>query len=339
MVKLSVVVPCYNEEAVVQKLAEVLDEELSQLTDDYEVLLVDDGSRDRTLELLRTLNEVNPRMKYLSFSRNFGKEAAMLAGLSQARGEAVAILDADLQHPPELLGPMLRLLDEGHDQVVARRNRSGDAPTRTLFSRVYYRMINRLVDVRLEDGVGDFRVLSRTAVSALLALGESNRFSKGLFAWIGFETAYYDYENVLREAGETKWRFGDLVNYGIDGILSFNSRPLRMAIHWGVLVSVIAFCYALWVVGDAILHGNPVPGYVTIITAVVGLGGVQMILLGIIGEYLGRIYLETKRRPHFLVKESSPNTAAPVAVLLGLEHRSVSTARHSAAHGDADGDG
>jgi glycosyltransferase involved in cell wall biosynthesis len=316
-VKLSVVVPCFNEEKVLDRLIEVLTAQLPAIAPDFEVVLVDDGSKDGTLPLLRAAAKRDPRFRYLALSRNFGKEAAMLAGLSQARGDAVAILDADLQHPPELLAKMLPFLSQGYDQVVARRTRTGDAPVRTLASRIYYRLMNRLIEVRLEDGVGDFRLLSRTAVRALLALGEYNRFSKGLFSWIGFDTAVVDYENVAREAGESKWGFRSLLNYGIDGVLSFNSRPLRTAIHFGVLVSVLAFAYALWVLIDALVSGVSAPGYVTTICAVVGFGGLQMILLGIVGEYLGRIYLETKARPHFLLKESSDGVASPVTVVLG----------------------
>ncbi len=318
--KLSVVVPCYNEETVLDTLIKALAKELEAITEDFEVLLVDDGSRDATLDILRAASRQDPRFRYLALSRNFGKESAMLAGLSQARGEAVAIIDADLQHPPHLITDMLPYLDQGYDQVVARRTRTGDAPVRTLGSRLYYRLINRLVDIRLEDGVGDFRVLSRTAVHALLALGEYNRFSKGLFSWIGFDTATVDYENVAREAGESKWRMSDLLNYGIDGILSFNTRPLRMAIHFGVFVSLVAFGYALFVLGDAVVSGASAPGYVTIICAVVGFGGLQMIFLGVLGEYVGRIYSETKARPHFLLKETSEGLASPVAVLLGVQH-------------------
>jgi glycosyltransferase involved in cell wall biosynthesis len=306
----------------------VLTAELAAITSDYEVVLVDDGSRDRTLQMLREACSTDPRLRYLALSRNFGKESAMLAGLSQARGDAVAIIDADLQHPPRLIAEMLPYLNEGYDQVVARRTRTGDALARTLASRVYYRMINHLVDVHLEDGVGDFRVLSRTAVRALLALGEYNRFSKGLFSWIGFNTASVDYENVAREAGETKWRMRDLVNYGIDSVLSFNSRPLRMAIHFGAFVSAIAFGYAMWVLVAAAFRGNGAPGYVTTICAVVGFGGLQMILLGVIGEYLGRIYAETKARPHFILKESSEGAATPVAVLLGPEHEQFMQPAH-----------
>lgn len=318
--KLSVVVPCYNEEKVLDRLIEVLTAQLPALADDFEVVLVDDGSRDGTLARLRAAAKADPRFRYLALSRNFGKEAAMLAGLSQARGDAVAILDADLQHPPELLASMLPYLGQGYDQVVARRTRTGDAAVRTLASRLYYRMMNRLVEVKLEDGVGDFRVLSRTAVRALLALGEYNRFSKGLFSWIGFDTAVVDYENVAREAGESKWGLRSLLNYGIDGVLSFNSRPLRTAIHFGVLVTVLAFAYAAWVLIDAMVSGVSAPGYVTIISAVVGFGGLQMIMLGVVGEYLGRIYLEVKNRPHFLLKETSDGLASPVTVVLGPQH-------------------
>jgi polyisoprenyl-phosphate glycosyltransferase len=304
-VKLSAVVPCYNEEAVLDRLLAVLTEQLGAITPDFEIILVDDGSRDRTLAALRVAAQRDPRVRYLALSRNFGKEAAMLAGLTRATGDAVVILDADLQHPPQLIAEMVPYLDQGFDQVVARRTRTGDARVRTLASRLYYRIFNKLVEVQLQDGVGDFRVLSRNALDALLSLDEYNRFSKGLFAWIGFDTATVEYENVAREAGESKWRLRDLANYAVDSILSFNSRPLRMAIHFGTFVSAVAFIYAIWVLVAAVVYGNNVPGYVTLICAVVGFGGLQMILLGVIGEYLGRIYAETKDRPHFLIKESS----------------------------------
>jgi glycosyltransferase involved in cell wall biosynthesis len=311
-VAFSVVVPCCNEEQVLELLLSALATALDELPS-YEIVLVDDGSRDRTLEIMRKASADDRRVRYLALSRNFGKEAAMLAGLRAARGDAVAIIDADLQHPPSLLAQMLPYLDRGYDQVVARRTRTGDPAMRAFASRAYYRMMNRLVDVRLQDGVGDFRVLSRKAVDALLMLGEYNRFSKGLFSWIGFDTAVVDYENVAREAGRSKWRMRDLMNYGIDGVLSFNTKPLRMAIHLGLFVSAVAFGYALWVLIDAAAHGVDVPGYVTIICAVVGFGGVQMIMLGVIGEYLGRIYSETKARPHFLLKEASPDMSTALS--------------------------
>lgn len=305
-VLLSVVVPCYDEEDGLKALLYALHDELGAITPDYEIIAVDDGSRDGTLEILRSAAEDDARLRYLALSRNFGKEAAMLAGLEQAGGDSVVIMDADLQHPPALIARMLPYLDRGYDQVVARRTRTGDRALRTFAARGYYRLMNRIVEVNLEDGVGDFRALSRKAVNAVLALGEYNRFSKGLFSWIGFDTAVVDYENVARAEGVSKWRLRDLANYGIDGVLSFNTRPLRMAIHLGLFVSAIAFGYAIWVVIDAAARGIDVPGYVTIICAVVGFGGVQMIMLGVIGEYLGRIYAEAKSRPHFILKEASP---------------------------------
>lgn len=320
---LSVVVPCFNEEAGIQRLVEVLSATLPSIAQDFEVILVDDGSRDQTLDRLRAVARQDDRFRYLSFSRNFGKEAAILAGMSEATGDAVAVLDADLQHPPELLSKMLPFLNQGYDQVVAARTRTGDAAARTFASRLYYRLVNHMVDVELEDGVGDFRVLSRKAIDALLALREYNRFSKGLFSWIGFSTATVPYDNVTREVGESKWGFRSLFNYGIDGILSFNSRPLRTAIHVGLVVVVLGVLYAAWVVGDAIISGVTVSGYVTTICAVVLFGGVQMIMLGIIGEYLGRIYLETKARPHYILKEVSRPVARRVASSADREPRTT----------------
>ncbi|KAA2257082.1 glycosyltransferase family 2 protein [Solihabitans fulvus] len=315
--RLSVVVPCFNEELGLDYLHEALVAALSRITGDFEVLLVDDGSTDATLAVMRRLHEADPRMRFLALSRNFGKEAAMLAGLSQATGDAVAIMDADLQHPPELLAQMIDVLGTGYDQVVARRSRTGEPLLRRMVSRLYYRMMNQAVEIELQDGVGDFRVLSQRAVQALLSLGEYNRFSKGLFSWIGFDTATVDYQNVARHSGSSKWTFRKLVNYGIDGVVSFNNRPLRLAVYLGMLVTMIAFCYAIWVVWHAVKDGVDSPGYVTIICGVLGLGGLQLMFLGILGEYLGRIYYETKRRPHFLVKEASGD--APVSVALGPE--------------------
>ncbi|NUP14986.1 MAG: glycosyltransferase family 2 protein [Streptomyces sp.] len=309
---ISIVAPCYNEEAVlgsfhdqVQKVAE----ELLPLGHDMEFVYVDDGSRDRTLDILQQLSGLDPRVRYLSFSRNFGKEAALIAGLRHAKGDSVIVMDADLQHPPELIRRMVELRHEGYDQVIARRTRTGDRLTRTLTARLYYRIVNRLVDVELVDGVGDFRLLSRRVVDAVLELTEYNRFSKGLFAWVGFPSTTLDYENAAREAGHSSWSFRSLLNYGIDGLLSFNNRPLRAALHLGMALLVCAMAYTAWIVGAALINGVQTPGYVTIITAVTGVAGVQMIMLGVIGEYTGRIYYEVKRRPHFLVKATNVDRA------------------------------
>ncbi|MFI9046800.1 glycosyltransferase family 2 protein [Streptomyces sp. NPDC053427] len=307
--KLSIVVPCYNEEAVISRFDDQVRSVLGGLAVEYELCYVDDGSGDGTLPRLRDLAQRYPRTtRYLSFSRNFGKEPAMLAGLKEATGDAVIIMDADLQHPPELIEKMLDLYQLGHDQVIARRSRDGDKRLRTALSRFYYRAVNTWVDVELADGVGDFRLLSRTAVDALVSLPEYNRFSKGLFSWIGFDTITFDYRNAAREAGETKWRLGGLVNYGIDGMLSFNCRPLRAAIYTGLSLASLAALYTLWVIGAALAGGITAPGYVTLVAIIVGLGGVHMVMLGLIGEYIGRIYYETKRRPHFLVKEADGAT-------------------------------
>ncbi|MCK7623892.1 glycosyltransferase family 2 protein [Streptomyces sp. RS10V-4] len=313
--KLSIVVPCYNEEAVIGRFDDQLRAVLTRLAVEYELCYVDDGSRDGTLPRLRALAQQHRgTTRYLSFSRNFGKEPAMLAGLKAATGDAVILMDADLQHPPGLIEKMLDLYQLGHDQVIARRSRDGDRRLRTALSRLYYRAVNTWVDVELVDGAGDFRLLSRKAVDALVSLPEYNRFSKGLFSWIGFDTVTFDYRNAAREAGETKWRFGSLVNYGIDGMISFNCRPLRAAIYAGLGLATLAALYACWVIGAAVAGGVTAPGYVTLVAIIVGLGGLQMVMLGLIGEYIGRIYYETKRRPHFLVKESDGAAPAPAPV-------------------------
>lgn len=304
--RLSVVVPCYNEESGVELFDAKIRETLDLLPVEYELCYVDDGSSDATLERLRSLADRHVgSTRYVSFSRNFGKESGMLAGLREATGDAVVLMDADLQHPPELIARMLELYHLGHDQVIARRTREGDKKMRSAVSRLYYRMINKWVDVELTDGVGDFRLLSRPAVDALLSMPEYNRFSKGLFSWIGFDTVTFDYRNAAREAGETKWRFGALVNYGMDGLISFNNRPLRLAIYAGLGLAGLAAVYAAVITIMAIIQGPSAPGYVTLLIAITGLGGLQMMMLGLIGEYIGRIYYETKRRPHFLVKETN----------------------------------
>ncbi|MFE7547735.1 glycosyltransferase family 2 protein [Streptomyces gardneri] len=329
MTRLSVVVPCYNEEDVVERFDARMRQVLDGLPVGYEICYVDDGSSDGTLGKLRAIAARYPhRTQYASFSRNFGKEAAMLAGLRKSTGDAVVIMDADLQHPPELLARMLDLYHQGHDQVMARRTREGDKKLRSALSRVYYRAVNRWVDVELTDGVGDFRLLSRPAVDALLSLPEYNRFSKGLFSWIGFDTVTFDYQNAAREGGETKWKFSSLLNYGMDGLISFNNRPLRIALWLGMMLSGLAVLYAAWVAVAAITQGVTAPGYVTLVAIIVGLGGVQMVMLGLIGEYIGRIYYETKRRPHFLVKETHRSFGRGAAELAAAERiRVVATDR------------
>jgi glycosyltransferase involved in cell wall biosynthesis len=304
-VLISIVVPCFNEEEIIGRFHAHVTAELDLLGQEFELVYVDDGSQDRTLDLLQEIAGADSRTRYVSFSRNFGKEAAMLAGLQHADGDAVVIMDADLQHPPELVRRMLALHEDGFDQVIAKRTRKGDRVTRTVTARAYYWLINRLVDVELVDGVGDFRLLSRRTVDAILELTEYNRFSKGIFAWVGFRTTTFEYENAVREQGRSKWSFGKLLNYGLDGLLSFNDKPLRAAIYLGMLLLGVAMVYASWIVGVAMVNGVDTPGYVTLLVAVIALAGVQMLMLGVVGEYVGRIYYEVKRRPHFLVKATN----------------------------------
>ncbi|MER6996828.1 glycosyltransferase family 2 protein [Streptomyces sp. NPDC000410] len=304
MVQLSVVVPCFNEGEVIDAFHTALLAALGPTGESFEICYVDDGSEDGTLECLRGLARSTAQVRYTSFSRNFGKESAMLAGMRMARGAVVVLMDADLQHPPELLPRMMELHRHGYDQVIAQRDRTGEGALRSTLSRAYYRLVRHFMEVEISDGAGDFRLLSRRAVDSVLSLPENNRFSKGLFSWIGFDTVSFTYEGVERAAGCSKWGGRRLLDYGIDGLLSFNSRPLRLAIHTGLWLFLSALGYALWIVANTVLNGVQTPGYATLITAVVAIGGIQLATLGVIGEYVGRIYHETKRRPHYVVRES-----------------------------------
>ncbi|MFC9847632.1 glycosyltransferase family 2 protein [Streptomyces sp. NPDC060223] len=305
---ISIVAPCYDEEDVIGRFQDQVmkvAEELLPLGHDMEFVYVDDGSSDGTLAALEKLAELDSRVRYVSFSRNFGKEAALLAGLRHASGDSVIVMDADLQHPPELIKRMVDLRGQGYDQVIAKRTRGGDRISRTVTARLYYRLVNRLVDVKLVDGVGDFRLLSRRVVDAVLELTEYNRFSKGLFAWVGFPSTTVEYENAVRAQGRSSWTFRSLLNYGLDGLLSFNNRPLRAALYLGMGLLLCTGLYTAWIVVAALVHGVDTPGYVTIITAVTAAAAMQMIMIGVIGEYTGRIYYEVKGRPHFLVKATN----------------------------------
>ncbi|MFI8194143.1 glycosyltransferase family 2 protein [Streptomyces sp. NPDC085946] len=300
---ISLVVPCYNEQAVIEHFYRRVADHIATAEHTYELLFVDDGSTDGTLPALRWFAETDARVRYLSFSRNFGKEAAMLAGLREATGDAVVLMDADLQHPPELLSRMVSLHRQGFDQVIAQRTRTGDGALRTATARLYYRLVNRFMDVELVDGVGDFRLLSGRAVRAVLTLSESNRFSKGLFAWIGFPSTTLAYENAVREHGSSKWSLTGLFDYGVDGVLSFNTRPLRAALHLGSTLTLGAGLYAVWIIAAVVVGGVDTPGYATLLAAVTALAGVHMVMIAVVGEYVGRIYHEVKRRPHYILKE------------------------------------
>ncbi|MFJ8861742.1 glycosyltransferase [Streptomyces sp. NPDC102451] len=328
--QLSVVVPCFNEAEGLGSFHASLVAVLEGLDDTFEICYVDDGSDDRTRALLNAFAARDERTRYTVFSRNFGKEAAMLAGLRMSRGAAVVIMDADLQHPPELIPRMLELHRHGYDQVVPRRDRSGEGMVRSTLSHAYYAVVRRCVDVELLDGTGDFRLLSRRAVESVLSMPESNRFSKGIFSWIGFDTVSFRYRNCERAAGRSKWGSRRLLNYGIDGLLSFNNRPLRLAIYTGFWIFLSALAYAVWTVVTVVLHGADTPGYATLLTAVVALSGIQLVTLGVIGEYVGRIYHEAKHRPPYVVRETDENrpvqaTRPPPAVtaLVSPRNRTV----------------
>ena len=301
--KISIVVPCFNEEQTLPELVHQVEAVFVDGPQDWNLILVDDGSSDNTAAVIEELAGKHDRVRGVLFSRNFGKEPAMLAGLTYADGDATLIMDADLQHPPRLIPKLIQTMeDEGVDQVVALRNRDGDSKLRTAFSRMYYRLSNKMMEeVELVDGAGDFRLLSRRAVETLLALDERSRFSKGLFSWIGYPTSYVKYENEQRIAGASSWSLKSLFNYGWDGIVSFNAKPLRMVAGLGGFMFGLALVYLIWLIVNWSIYGVQTPGYVTTIAAIIAFSGIQLLALGVIGEYVGRIYREVKHRPHFVV--------------------------------------
>ena len=274
---------------------------------DFEVIFVDDGSRDRTLPVLRKMAQRDPRVKYLSFSRNFGKEAAMFAGLEHAKGDYAAVMDADLQDPPALLEQMYQALtQEGYDSAATRRvTRKGEPPIRSFFARMFYRIINKMADVEIVDGARDFRLMNRRFLNALLELKERNRFSKGLFGWVGFKTKWLEFENVERVAGETKWSFWKLFKYSIEGIVAFTTAPLTLASFMGFLLCMVALCSTVFIVVRKLLFGDPVSGWASTASIITFIGGIQLFFMGIFGQYLAKAYTEIKNRPIYIVAESN----------------------------------
>jgi len=305
----SVVCPCYNEEPMLPLYYEAMCERVfTRLTDyDFELILINDGSKDQTLPILRDLAKRDARVKYISFSRNFGKEAAMYAGLQHAKGDLVCVMDCDLQDPPELLEQMLARLSGGDCDCVATRRvtRKGEPKIRSAFARAFYRIINRISDTEFVDGARDFRMMRRCLVDAVLSLDEYHRFSKGIFMWVGFDTVWIEYENVERAAGETKWSFWKLTRYAIEGIVSFSTAPLQLATAVGSVVSALALVYMVIRVIIAMIWGNPVAGYPSLLAIILFLGGFVLLALGIIGEYVARTYMQVKRRPIYIKKESN----------------------------------
>jgi glycosyltransferase involved in cell wall biosynthesis len=299
---LSIIVPMHNEEPVVDLFFDRMEAVLVDLGLSYEIVCVNDGSRDNTLAKVRARQTVNPRVKLIDLSRNFGKELALTAGLDHASGEAVIPIDADLQDPPELIGEFVRLWREGYDVVYGvRKLRTGDGFGKRLTARMFYHLFNSLTEVRIPENTGDFRLMDRRVVEALRRLPERNRFMKGLFSWVGFRQTGVEYDHDARAAGTSKFKFWKLWNFAIDGITAFSTLPLRVWSYVGVSISLLAFLYAMFIMFRTLAMGSDVPGYASLIVAVLFLGGIQLITLGVIGEYLGRLYAEAKQRPPYVV--------------------------------------
>ena len=303
---ISTVTPCYNEEAAIPLFYQELCRVAEEMADaEFEFLFVDDGSKDGTLEILRELNQRAARVHYVSFSRNFGKEAGIYAGLQNVSGDFVAILDADMQDPPSLLPEMYRIVsEEEYDCVGTRRvTRKGEPPVRSMFARIFYRLMNRISKTEVVDGARDFQLMSRKVVDAVLSVGEYNRFSKGIFGWVGFKKKWLEYENVERVAGETKWSFWSLFIYALDGIIAFSTAPLVISSIVGILLCVVSFVLILIVVIKTLVWGDPVAGYPSLVCIICFISGIQLLCMGILGQYLAKTYLETKKRPVYLIRE------------------------------------
>lgn len=304
---LSIIVPCYNEEKSLPIFYRKATSIVQELYQDYEFIFVNDGSKDNTLPIMRDLSVQDTHVIYLSFSRNFGKEAAMYAGFCSAKGDYIAVMDADLQDPPELLPKMLEILEKGeYDSVASRRvDRKGEPPIRSWFARKFYQLINRISDADIVDGARDFRLMKKEMVDAIISMGEYNRFSKGIFGWVGFHTCWMTYENVERIAGETKWNFWKLFKYAVDGITSFSQAPLNIASWFGILMTFCSFMVMLFIIIRKLIFGDPVAGWASMMCVISFIGGVQLFCLGIIGQYIAKIYMEVKGRPHYIISESN----------------------------------
>lgn len=306
-VLLSIVVPCHNEEESVPLFYEKTVSVLKKMKVDYQLLFVDDGSKDKTLEKLKELNKKDKKAEYYSLSRNFGKESAMYCGLCNVKGDYAVIMDADLQHNPDLLPVMLdKVKNEGYDSCAARRmDRKGESKIRSFLSNSFYNVLNKLSDTEIVAGSMDFRLMNRKMLNAVLSMSEYNRFTKGIFAWVGFKTYWLEVENVERVAGKSSWNTFSLMKYAMEGIFSFSNKPLNIASWLGSVITLFAFVYLVFVIVKYCLYGDPVQGWPTMICIMLFLGGVQLLFMGIIGQYLGKTYLEVKKRPVYLLSESS----------------------------------
>ncbi|HEM6085266.1 TPA: glycosyltransferase family 2 protein [Streptococcus suis] len=307
---ISVIVPCFNEEEAIPYFYDAMEKVRKEMGEQFEYIFVNDGSKDRTLTVLRQLSGQDRAVRYLSFSRNFGKEAALYAGLQAAQGELVTVMDVDLQDPPEMLMEMKAMLDGNPDLdcVGTRRvSRDGEPPIRSFFAKLFYKLMNKISQVEVVDGARDFRLMRRHMVDAILSVSEYNRFSKGIFAWVGFETEYLPYENVERVAGETSWSFWKLLSYSIEGIINFSDTPLNIASYTGFFTFLLSLVLMAFVVFKTLVFGDPTIGWPSTICIILFLGGLQLMTIGILGKYLAKVFLETKKRPIYIVKEKSSN--------------------------------
>ncbi|HEM5092160.1 TPA: glycosyltransferase family 2 protein [Streptococcus suis] len=307
---ISVIVPCFNEEEAIPYFYEAMEKVRMEMGEKFEYIFVNDGSKDGTLKVLRQLSGQDQAVRYLSFSRNFGKEAALFAGLQAAKGDLVTVMDVDLQDPPEMLMEMKAMLDGNPDLdcVGTRRvSRDGEPPIRSFFAKLFYKLMNKISQVEVVDGARDFRLMRRHMVDAILSVSEYNRFSKGIFAWVGFETEYLPYENVERVAGETSWSFWKLLSYSIEGIINFSDTPLNIASYTGFFTFLLSLVLMVFVVFKTLVFGDPTIGWPSTICIILFLGGLQLMTIGILGKYLAKVFLETKKRPIYIVKEKSSN--------------------------------
>ena len=305
---LSIIVPCFNEEESIPLFYQAVEAIKGQLQDSIEYIFINDGSKDRTLEVLRELSQLDSAVRYLSFSRNFGKEAALYAGLQHATGDLVTVMDVDLQDPPEMLIQMKAMLDADPelDCVGTRRTtRDGEPPIRSFFANLFYKLINAISQVEMVDGARDFRLMRRPMVDAILEVSEYNRFSKGIFSWVGFKTEYLEYKNVERVAGQTSWNFWQLFNYSLEGIVNFSDAPLNIAFIGGVVSCLLAFLMVIAIVVRTLIFGDPTSGWPSMVSIILFLGGFQLLTIGILGKYIGRVFMETKKRPIYVLKEKS----------------------------------
>ncbi|MGM0257623.1 glycosyl transferase [Enterococcus sp. AZ093] len=307
--KISIVIPCFNEE----KTVPLFFDEVEKFRGDYEFeyLFIDDGSSDGTLAAIKKLANVHESVRFVAFSRNFGKEAALYAGLQASTGDLVTVMDVDLQDPPELLPVMIdKVINSDIDCIGTRRStREGEPAIRSFFAKKFYQLINKISDTEMIDGARDYRMMTRQMVDAVLELAEYNRFSKGLFSWVGFKTEYLSFENRERVAGETSWSFWKLFNYSIDGIVNFSDTPLNIASFVGALSCIGSGIAILFIILRALLFGDPTSGWPSLVSIVLFIGGIQLLCLGIIGKYIGKIFLETKKRPVYIVRETEKQKA------------------------------